>query len=60
MNKGKVVSMEVFGNPMISVGDIISITYPYNGFSGSERLIVTNVTQSFDQGLSTDITCRLI
>lgn len=60
VNKGKIVSMEVFGNPMISVGDIVSITYPYNGFSGGERLIVTNVTQSFDQGLSTNITCRLI
>lgn len=60
VNKGKIVSMEIFGNPMISVGDIVSITYPYNGFSGGERLIVTNVTQSFDEGLSTNITCRLI
>lgn len=60
VNKGKVVSMEVFGNPMIAVGDMISITYPYNGFNGGERLIVTNVTQSFDEGLTTNITCRLI
>lgn len=60
VNKGRVVNMEIFGNPMISVGDIVSINYPYNGFSGNERLVVTNVNHSFDQGLSTNITCRLI
>jgi len=60
INKGKVVSMEVFGNPLISVGDIISIDYAYQGFDGTEKFIVTNVSQSYQEGLSTNIGCRLI
>ena len=60
INKGKVVSMEVFGNPLVSVGDIISIDYAYQGFDGTEKFIVTNVSQSYQEGLSTNIGCRLI
>lgn len=60
VNKGKIVNMEVFGNPLIAVGDIVAINYSYNGFTGQERFIVTNVSQSFDEGLTTEISCRLI
>lgn len=60
VNKGKIVTMEIFGNPLISVGDIISIDYQYHGFDGEQRFIVTNVNHSYDRGLNTDITCRLI
>lgn len=60
INKGKTVNMNVFGNPLISVGDIISINYPYQGLAGTEKFIVTNINHTFDQGLSTSITCRLL
>jgi len=37
VNRGKVVSMDVFGNPFISVGDLITIKYSYHGFAGTEK-----------------------
>ena len=58
INKGKVVEMEVFGNPLISVGDIVNIKYTYQGMLGTEKFIITKVTHSFNQGLVTNLTCR--
>jgi hypothetical protein len=58
VNRGKVVTLQVFGNPLISVGDIVSIKYVYEGFAGTESLIVTNVNQSYSEGLETNIVCR--
>lgn len=60
VNRGKIVSLNVFGNPMLNVGDIISIISPYQDFDGSEKLIVTSVTNSFNQGLETTVTCRTL
>ena len=60
VNKGKVINLKVFGNPLISVGDIVTINYDYQGFDGTEKFIVTNVNHSYQQGLETSITCRLI
>lgn len=60
VNRGKIVEMSVFGNPIISVGDLITIKYPYNGFAGTEKLIVTSVSQSYSQGLETTISCRTL
>lgn len=60
VNKGNIVQMEIFGNPLINVGDIISITYPYQGFDGTERFIITSINHSYNEGLTTSITCRLI
>ena len=60
INKGRVIKMNIFGNPLIQIGDIVSIKYPYQDFEGTEALIVTEVVHSFDQGLSTEITCRTI
>jgi hypothetical protein len=60
INRGKIVELAVFGNPLISVGDIVTIKYPYNGFAGTEKLIVTNVGQSYSQGLETTISCRTL
>ena len=62
INRGKVVSMQVFGNPLISVGDIISITYPYQGLAegNTSKFIVTNVNHSYEMGLETSIVCRTL
>ena len=60
MNKGRVVRMSVFGNPLIGIGDIVSISNEYQKFYGDEKLIVTNVSQRFDQGLETEVTCRTL
>jgi hypothetical protein len=56
----QVVTLETFGNPLISVGDIVSINYPSNDFDGTEKFVVTQVSNSFKEGLQTSITARSI
>lgn len=64
VNKGKVVSLDIFGNPAVSVGEIITIKYGYAGLNGDpevERFIVTGVIQDYKNGgLSTRLTARKI
>ena len=60
INKGKLIDMSIFGNPLISVGDIVGIKYSYHGLAGTENFIVTNVKHSYSQGLETQITCRTL
>lgn len=56
----KVVSISTFGNPMISVSDIIGVKYAYHGLTGTEKFIVTDVSQTWDEGLETTIKARSI
>ena len=51
---------KIFGNPLISVGDVIVVKYPSNDLDGTQKFIVTNVTNSYNEGLETSITCRSI
>lgn len=60
VNKAKIINMSVFGNPLISVGDIISVKYDYQGFLGTEKIIVTGVSHNFSGGLQTEIRGRTI
>lgn len=63
INKGSVVEMAVFGNPVIAVSDIISVTYPYHGYSDGNtyKFIVNTVSHSYSEGgLSTSISCRTL
>jgi hypothetical protein len=55
-----VVNMEIFGNPLISVGDVITINYPDNNLDGTGKFVVTNVNLSYDGGIGTNITARSI
>ena len=58
--KQSVCELEVFSNPLISVGDIVTINYPANGLNGTQKFIVLSINNSFDGGLSTKITTRSI
>lgn len=64
VNKGKLVSMEVFGNPILSIGDIVTIKYPYSDLSGNpsqELFIITSLNHEYSEGgLSTRVECRKI
>ena len=60
VNKAKIVTVDVFGNPLISVGDIITINYPYQGFTSSQKIIVASVSQSFKEGIQTQIVGRTL
>jgi hypothetical protein len=58
VNKGRSVTLSCFGNPLIVPGDVIGIKYGIKGLLGTEKFIVTSVTQNYDGGLETQISCR--
>jgi hypothetical protein len=61
LNKGKFVEMSVFGNPLISAGDIVKINYPILGMTeSSNKYIVNRCTLEYREGLTTSISCRAI
>ena len=56
-----VLDLEVFGNPIISVGDVLSVKYEYNNLDGqSQKFLVTNVSHTYSEGLSTTLSCRTL
>jgi len=55
----KDVSIEIFGNPLIQVGDIVELSYNLGGLN-EQKYMVHSVSQSFDNGLSTRITLNII
>lgn len=54
------LELQVFGNPFISVGDIVTVSYPRSGVTDTQKFLITSVKQSFDGGLETVICCRSI
>ena len=55
----KTVSLNIFGNPLIQVGDIITFNYSLNGIS-NQRYVVSTVNHTFEQGLNTRLTLNRI
>lgn len=60
LNKGRRIEMQVFGNPLISPGDIVTINYPLQGVSNTIKYIVIKVDLQFEEGVFTTISCRAI
>ena len=61
LNKGRFVDLTVFGNPLISAGDIVSINYPILGLSSNgDKYLVTKSTLEYSEGINTTISCRAI
>lgn len=58
--KQVVCSLNIFANPLISVGDVVTINYAKNGFDGTQKFIVVSVNNSFGQGVETSIVARSI
>ena len=54
------IEMSIFGNPIIQVGDIVSISYPDRGFDGTGKFVVRSVSHDLSTGLSTKIKLRSI
>lgn len=53
------ISASVFSNPAISVGDIITVSYPDNDLDGLGKFVVQSVSQSYGEGgLETSIVAR--
>jgi hypothetical protein len=55
----KDVSLSIFGNPLIQVGDIVTLSYSLNGIS-QQKYVVHSVAQNFSNGLSTSLTLNRI
>ena len=61
LNKNKVISLDIFGNPLITPGDIVTINYPIQELTtASGKYIVVDVQLAFSEGVTTRITCRAI
>lgn len=50
----KDISLSLFGNPLIQVGDVITLTYTLKGIS-QQKCVVSSVSHSFSNGLSTNL-----
>ena len=48
------LSLSIFGNPLIQIGDVVTVSYALNGML-NQKYLVTSVSQSFDSGLSTTL-----
>lgn len=57
---GEVYTLDIFGNPLIDVGDIIFIEYADYGITDYMRFIVSAITHDYSDGLSTEIVVRRI
>lgn len=60
INRGKFIKLSIFGNPLIAVGDIVTVKYAYHDMAGTEKLIVVAVNHTYNAGLETSITCRTL
>lgn len=60
VNKSKIIEMEVFGNPIISVGDIITVDYAYQGFTSAQKIIVVKISHRYNDGLTTQVIGRTL
>lgn len=58
ITRGNLINITCFGNPLVSPGDIVTVKHAYKGLSGSEKFIVTTVTQNYNNGLETQLSCR--
>lgn len=53
------LSVNVFGNPLFEVGDLVEIEFPEKFYSKeTHKYFVTRISNSFENGLSTELTLR--
>lgn len=49
------VEIEAFGNPLLQVGDIITINYTDRGFDGQGKFVIKSIVHDLSTGLETTI-----
>lgn len=53
------LTVEVFGNPLLEVGDLVAIDYPAKNMEpANNKYFITSVNTSFESGLSTSLVMR--
>ena len=55
----KTVNLRIFGNPLIQVGDVVTLSYYLKGIS-AQKYVVHSVSNSFNSGLETNLTLKKI
>lgn len=53
-------NVEVFGNPLLEIGDIVNLYYYQSDITSSAKYIIIGVEDSFDGGFTTSLTLRKI
>lgn len=56
----RIIELNVLANPVVSVGDVITISYAYQDLLPTDKFVITNVRQSWSEGLETTVTARSI
>lgn len=58
-NQQQIINASIFSNPAVSVGDIITVTYPENDLNGTQKFVIQSISQSYGEGgLDTSIVAR--
>jgi hypothetical protein len=53
------VTMNVFGNPLVQLGDLVTINYPVKGVSpATHKYFIVKISNTYDGGLTTNLTLR--
>jgi hypothetical protein len=58
--KQSILEISIFGNPLLTVGDVISVNYPYLELTTAQKFLITDVNHSYKEGLETSIVCRTL
>jgi hypothetical protein len=58
--KQSILDISVFGNPLLTIGDVIVINYPYLGITTSQKFLITDINHSYSEGLETSLVCRTL
>lgn len=58
--KQSILDITIFGNPLLTIGDVITVNYPYLGLTTSQKFLITDVNHSYSEGLETSIVCRTL
>jgi len=53
------ITVSIFGNPLIQVGDVVQLSYNLSGIS-DQKYLVHSVSHSFDGGLNTTIVLNTV
>lgn len=54
-----VLDLEIFGNPLIEIGDIVAVDYQ-EMTAATHKYYVTGIRNSFDAGITTELTLRRV
>ena len=53
----RTVSVKIFGNPLIQIGDVVTLSYYLKGLS-EQKYVVHSVSNVFESGLSTSLVLK--